>query len=66
MADTDPTAADRTTAVEEDPSVADATAETLPSDDIEALLAAAAAGSVEMPPEDDEGTHPDDAVLATP
>ncbi|NNJ27657.1 flagellar motor switch protein FliN [Alienimonas chondri] len=35
------------------------TGETLPSDDIEALLAAAAAGSVEMPPEDDEGTVPD-------
>ena len=35
------------------------TGETLPSDDIEALLAAAAAGSVQMPPEDDEGTDPD-------
>ncbi|QDT17629.1 flagellar motor switch protein FliN [Alienimonas californiensis] len=36
-----------------------ATGETLPSDDIEALLAAAAAGSVQMPPEDDEGTDPE-------
>ena len=32
---------------------------TLPSDDIEALLAAAAAGSVQMPPEDDDGTDPE-------
>lgn len=37
------------------------TGETLPSDDIEALLAAAAAGSVQMPPEDDEGTDPEPA-----
>ena len=36
------------------------TGETLPSDDIEALLAAAAAGSVQMPPEDDEGTDPEE------
>ncbi|MFH5803813.1 flagellar motor switch protein FliN [Alienimonas sp. DA493] len=38
---------------------AEADGETLPSDDIEALLAAAAAGSVQMPPEDDEGTDPE-------
>ena len=38
-------------------------AATLGPDDIEALLAAADAGSVELPPEEDAGTDPDDADL---
>ena len=61
MADDAPTADEKPTASPDGAATAVADAATLDADEIEALLAAAAAGSVELPPEEDEGTDPEDA-----
>ena len=65
MADDAPTADEEPTAPPDGAATAVADAATLDADEIEALLAAAAAGSVELPPEEDEGTDPDDADSPT-
>ena len=64
MADDAPTADEDSTAPPDGAATAVADAATLDADEIEALLAAAAAGSVELPPEEDEGTDPEPAAPA--